>query len=76
MEMVFVRAAMERRERGLDSGRGGGGLERRVNSHLNHSVTGSHSGPGGGQAAGFGESEHKDWTEHKSSNGKNYYYNK
>ena len=62
-------------ERGLDRGmeRGGGlegggrsssGLERRVNSHLNHASTTS------SQATGFG-----DWTEHRSSNGKNYYYN-
>jgi len=40
------------------------GLERRVNSHLNHASTAS------SQATGFG-----DWTEHRSSNGKNYYYN-
>merc|ERR1719362_1524161 len=59
-------------ERGLDERRGGlegggrssSGLERRVNSHLNHASTAS------SQATGFG-----DWTEHRSSNGKNYYYN-
>ena len=59
-------------DRGLDERRGGlegggrssSGLERRVNSHLNHASTAS------SQATGFG-----DWTEHRSSNGKNYYYN-
>jgi len=75
-EMEARAAALERArldrglERGLDrgggleGGRSSSGLERRVNSHLNHASSTS------SQATGFG-----DWTEHRSSNGKNYYYN-
>jgi len=54
----------DERRGGLEGGRSSSGLERRVNSHLNHASTAS------SQATGFG-----DWTEHRSSNGKNYYYN-
>ena len=71
-EMEARAAALERArldrglERGLDrgggleGGRSSSGLERRVNSHLNHASSTS------SQATGFG-----DWTEHRSSNGKN-----
>ena len=55
---------LDERRGGLEGGRSSSGLERRVNSHLNHASTAS------SQATGFG-----DWTEHRSSNGKNYYYN-
>merc|ERR1719383_311107 len=48
-----------------EGGRGAQGLERRVNSHLTHP-----SGNSTPQTVTCG-----DWTEHKSSNGKKYYYN-
>lgn len=62
----YERKEKERKQEALESGRGMRvGLERRVNSHLMHAS--SNAAP---QPVSCG-----DWTEHKSSNGKKYYYN-